>query len=244
MREHTIPRTVFFPLPPSRQDPANSPSARPRGRHDSTEHVFLAPGRTPRFARRNHRDYVHDLQADRRQLARRDLSRIPSAGHRARCAANSAALLCSRNGRFEGASSGRITSTAKCPRTARGNGNLFGMERLPRGYLAADTAVFRTGGIAHNLLAIFKRSALDDGWRRHSVSTRRWPLLYLPGKVVRHGRINAILFPADSRATYERFQCRFITPCERIRIVNLPSLGRPKRDRGICTHPNFLTAVV
>lgn len=62
----------------------------------------------------------------------------------------------------------------------------FGMERMPCGQFAANAAFFRIGVIAHNLFVLFKRSALGEGWQRHKVSTVRWRLFHLPGKVVRH----------------------------------------------------------
>ena len=62
----------------------------------------------------------------------------------------------------------------------------FGMERMPCGQFEANAAFFRIGVIAHNLFMLFKHSALGTEWRRHQVTTVRWRLLHLPGKVVRH----------------------------------------------------------
>ncbi len=62
----------------------------------------------------------------------------------------------------------------------------FGMERMPCGQFAANAAFFRIGVIAHNLFVLFRHSALDEGWQRHKVSTIRWRLFHLPGKLVRH----------------------------------------------------------
>lgn len=62
----------------------------------------------------------------------------------------------------------------------------FGMERMPCGQFAANAAFFRIGVIAHNLFVLFKRQALGEGWQRHKVSSVRWRLFHLPGKVVRH----------------------------------------------------------
>lgn len=63
----------------------------------------------------------------------------------------------------------------------------FGMERMPCGQFKANAAFFRIGVIAHNLFVLFKHSALDVDWQRQKVSTVRWRLFHLPGKVVRHG---------------------------------------------------------
>lgn len=62
----------------------------------------------------------------------------------------------------------------------------FGMERMPCGQFKANAAFFRIGVIAHNLFVLFKHSALGGNWLRHKVSTVRWRLFHLPGKVVRH----------------------------------------------------------
>lgn len=62
----------------------------------------------------------------------------------------------------------------------------FGMERMPCGQFAANAAFFRIGVIAHNLFVLFKRSALGEDWQRHKVTTVRWRLFNLPGKVVSH----------------------------------------------------------
>jgi hypothetical protein len=42
------------------------------------------------------------------------------------------------------------------------------------------------GVIAHNLFVLFKHCALGANWLRHQVTTVRWRLFHLPGKVVRH----------------------------------------------------------
>lgn len=74
----------------------------------------------------------------------------------------------------------------------------FGMERMPCGQFAANAAFFRIGVIAHNLFVLFKRSMLGEGWQRHQVSTVRWRLLHLPGKVVRHARTWVLKVSAET----------------------------------------------
>jgi hypothetical protein len=54
------------------------------------------------------------------------------------------------------------------------------------GQFKANASFFRIGVIAHNLFVLFKHSALDASWLRHQVTTVRWRLFHLPGKVVRH----------------------------------------------------------
>jgi hypothetical protein len=40
--------------------------------------------------------------------------------------------------------------------------------------------------IAHNLFVLFRQSTLGADWQRQRVTTVRWRLFHLPGKVVRH----------------------------------------------------------
>ncbi len=65
----------------------------------------------------------------------------------------------------------------------------FGMERMPCGQFAANAAFFRIGVIAHNLFVLFKQSVLGGDWKKHKVTTVRWRLFHLPGKVVRHAGV-------------------------------------------------------
>lgn len=65
----------------------------------------------------------------------------------------------------------------------------FGMERMPCGQFAANAAFFRIGVIAHNLFVLFKQSVLGGDWQKHKVTTVRWRLFHLPGKVVRHAGV-------------------------------------------------------
>lgn len=73
----------------------------------------------------------------------------------------------------------------------------FGMERMPCGQFAANAAFFRIGVIAHNLFVLFKHSVLGGDWQKHKVTTVRWRLFHLPGKVVRHAGM-LILKVADA----------------------------------------------
>lgn len=73
----------------------------------------------------------------------------------------------------------------------------FGMERMPCGQFEANAAFFRIGVIAHNLFVLFKHSALAADWQRHRVTTVRWRLFHLPGKVVRHAGTLALKIAAE-----------------------------------------------
>jgi hypothetical protein len=84
----------------------------------------------------------------------------------------------------------------------------FGMERMPCGQLNANAAFFRIGVIAHNLFVLFKHSALDAGWLRHQVTTVRWRLFHLPGKVVRHAGAWVLKVAAGSLDLFRSIRAR------------------------------------
>lgn len=46
----------------------------------------------------------------------------------------------------------------------------FGVERMSCGQFEANATFFRIGVIAHNLLVLFKHSALGGNWQRHQMT--------------------------------------------------------------------------
>ena len=84
----------------------------------------------------------------------------------------------------------------------------FGMERMPCGQFNANAAFFRIGVIAHNLFVLFKHSALGDGWQRYRVTTVRWRLFHLPGKVVRHAGAWVLKIAAESVDLFRSIRTR------------------------------------
>ena len=62
-----------------------------------------------------------------------------------------------------------------------------GLERVPCGETWANAVWFRLGVIAYNLLVGFRRLACPPAWARHTISTLRWRLLQVAGRIVRHG---------------------------------------------------------
>ena len=66
--------------------------------------------------------------------------------------------------------------------------NGFGMEYAPSRILKANGVYFRLGMLAYNLTIAVKRLFLSDGWIKKTISTLRWQMIFVAGKVVRHGR--------------------------------------------------------
>lgn len=62
-----------------------------------------------------------------------------------------------------------------------------GLERVPCGETWANAVWFRLGVIAYNLLVGFRRLACPPAWARHTISTLRWRLLQVAGRIVHHG---------------------------------------------------------
>lgn len=64
----------------------------------------------------------------------------------------------------------------------------FGMEHVPSSSLSANAIFFRLGVIAYNLTIALKKLVLKDSWAKKTISTLRWQLIFIAGKVVYHGR--------------------------------------------------------
>ena len=64
----------------------------------------------------------------------------------------------------------------------------FGMEYAPSRLLRADAAYFEIGVLAYNLTIAVKRLLLDETWFRKTITTLRWQLIFIAGKIVEHGR--------------------------------------------------------
>ncbi len=63
----------------------------------------------------------------------------------------------------------------------------IGLERVPCGETWANAVWFRLGVIAYTLVVGFRRLACPPAWARHTISTLRWRLLQVAGRIVRHG---------------------------------------------------------
>ena len=62
----------------------------------------------------------------------------------------------------------------------------FGQEQMPCGQSHANAVYFRIGVIAYNLFLGFKRLACPEAWGRHTITTLRWKLVQIAGRIVRH----------------------------------------------------------
>jgi len=66
----------------------------------------------------------------------------------------------------------------------------FGQDQMPCGQSHANAVYFRIGVIAYNLFVGFKRLACPASWATHTISTIRWKLIQLAGRIVHHaGRV-------------------------------------------------------
>lgn len=66
----------------------------------------------------------------------------------------------------------------------------FGLNHMPCGETGANAVFFRIGVIAYNLFIGFKHLACPREWLAHTISTFRWKLIQVAGRIVRHaGRV-------------------------------------------------------
>lgn len=73
----------------------------------------------------------------------------------------------------------------------------FGMEQMPCGEFAANAMYFAIGVLAYNLGQRLKRGVLPECYRTATVTTLRWKLYRLAGKLVRHARGWMLQIKAD-----------------------------------------------
>jgi hypothetical protein len=62
----------------------------------------------------------------------------------------------------------------------------FGQDQMPCGQSHANAVYFRLGVIAYNLFLGFRRLACPEAWGRHTITTFRWKLVQIAGRIVRH----------------------------------------------------------
>ena len=66
----------------------------------------------------------------------------------------------------------------------------FGMEPLPCGDAGAHAVFFRIGVLAYHLFMGFKRLACPAAWASQTITTVRWKLVQVAGRIRRHaGRV-------------------------------------------------------
>jgi hypothetical protein len=83
--------------------------------------------------------------------------------------------------------------------------NGFALHWLPCGDLRANAAYFQTALLAYNLVRIFKRVALPQGWQPFAIKNLRFRLLCQAGIVVRHAR-RLILRLSHAFPSYDVFE--------------------------------------
>jgi hypothetical protein len=62
----------------------------------------------------------------------------------------------------------------------------FGQDQMPCGQSHANAVYFRIGVIAYNLFVGFRRLACPEAWGRHTITTFRWKLVQIAGRIVHH----------------------------------------------------------
>lgn len=66
----------------------------------------------------------------------------------------------------------------------------LGLEQLPCGDSGANAVFFRIGVLAYNLFIGFKRLACPGAWAAQTITTVRWRLVQVAGRILRHaGRV-------------------------------------------------------
>jgi hypothetical protein len=86
----------------------------------------------------------------------------------------------------------------------------FGMEQMPCGGSWANAVFFRIGVIAYNLFIGFKHLSCPQGWVHHTITTFRWKLLQVAGRIVRHagGILLRLVVDAQRLALMKRIRKR------------------------------------
>lgn len=64
----------------------------------------------------------------------------------------------------------------------------FGMDHVPSARLESNAVYFKLGVVAYNLTIALKKLVLKEDWSSKTISTIRWQLIFIAGKVVYHGR--------------------------------------------------------
>ncbi len=76
----------------------------------------------------------------------------------------------------------------------------FGQDQMPCGESYANAVYFRIGAIAYNFFLGFKRLSCIETWARHTMSTFRWKLVQIAGRIVHHaGRVILKLAVGDDK---------------------------------------------
>ena len=66
--------------------------------------------------------------------------------------------------------------------------NGFGLDYAPSQKLRANAVYCEIGILAYNLTIAVKRLFLEENWKTKTIATLRWQLIFIAGKVIKHGR--------------------------------------------------------
>lgn len=87
----------------------------------------------------------------------------------------------------------------------------LGLEQMPCGDSGANAVFFRIGVLAYNLFIGFKRLACSAAWAAQTITTLRWKLVQVAGRILRHaGRVVLrLVLDAEMLAVWQgiRYQC-------------------------------------
>ena len=87
----------------------------------------------------------------------------------------------------------------------------LGMEQMPCGDSGANEVFFRIGVLAYNLFIGFKRLACPAAWASQTITTVRWKLVPVAGRMLRHAGqvVLRVVLDADTLAVWQsiRPQC-------------------------------------
>jgi len=76
----------------------------------------------------------------------------------------------------------------------------LGLEQLPCGDSGANAVFFRIGVLAYNLFIGFKRLACPTAWASQTITTMRWKLVQVAGRILRHAGHVVLRLVLDAEA--------------------------------------------
>ena len=82
------------------------------------------------------------------------------------------------------------------------------MEQMPCGDSGAHAVFFRIGVLAYNLFIGFKRLTCPAAWASQTITTVRWKLVQVAGRILRHAGqvVLRVVLDADTRACWQRIR--------------------------------------
>lgn len=95
--------------------------------------------------------------------------------------------------------------------------NGIGMNRMPCGDFAANAVFFRIGIMAYNLFRIFQLKVLSSEWSHRKISTIRWKLYNVAGRIVYHANQLILKVKRFYRDTFAEIRIKiyeFVYDCD------------------------------